>query len=601
MTPEQVKNIKKIKSNIAALEKQLPKIVEDKKKRAKWVSDIASLKSSIDIIERQVSKKVKKNGKETIANNIDFGAFKKDMQEHKSKVKALVEEVTPYFPKNWKELLQSTCYSPIKANELKKLQSLLVNAQSELSPWFNAINFYDNSFRREDSRNFEKPIKGNRESSLIHQHKELLATNKTLLEEMQQYADNYFTVVEEPKEEVKKEKKKEGEKEKSEEKKEEESLIILNGNYELIPKIEGEIKLNIGKVIPIKIEKLSDQKQFTIPQNSEGKLELKVFLAFKYNGLETVYTHTKNISASIKSDSNGKVAFVSMAHNEASSSKNLMDILIAEMVKSIREQEKKFNSKNNVPKKNQVPEKALYDFIDKQVKQQLMTTAIQATHTENSPVISINYKLTTNDLDVSLNATVDGGVTFPVEATIEGGTGIGANITGTKNAGGIELVLLAAEERLDIEDELTIQFNKEKEITLDGTDKKQLDVWWKEIKEDLKKTIEKEEASKEANKDISKDKLERKIERKLNKILTTPSAYTIKITGYASTTGKDADNKTLSNARAKSIENYLKNTLNIKGKIRIATPDGEDTCLKFNEDNKAVDNCRKATVYFLTN
>lgn len=602
MTPKQAQKIKKIKSNIAALEKQVPKIVNDKKKREKWVSDIADLKIQIDLVERQTTKEVVKNGKVTKETNLDFGAFKQDMEEHETKLYHLLNEILPLYPNDWEDLLKSTCYSPISAKDLKNIQTLLVKAKTELQALIYAVNFYSNAFKKEEE-NGPKPEMDQRAWHLITGTNKDIKDKEETLDRLQQYADNYFTVVEEPKQEKeeKKESKKAPPKKEKEEKKEDKSLMIHNGNYKLIPKIEGEIKLNTGKVIPIKIEKLNDKKEFTIPQNAEGTLELKVFLAFKFNDLETAYTHTKNISASIKSDSNGKVAFISMAHNEASSSKDLIDILIAETVKALKKQEEKFKKKHKVPQKHPLPEKDFYDFVNKQVKQQTMTTGAEATHGENSPVINIAYSLITSDLNISMNATVDGGVTFPVEATIEGGTGIGVDVKGTKNSGGVQLVLLAAEERLDIDDELTVKFNKEKEITLDETDKKQLDVWWREIQEELKKTIEKEEASKEGNKDIPKDKLERKVERKLNKILTTPTAYTIKITGFASTTGKDSENKAISNDRAKSIEKYLKNTLNVKGKILIATPDGEDTCLKSNEDNKAVDECRKATVYFLTN
>lgn len=583
MTPEQAQKIKKIKSNIATLEKQIPKIVDDKKKREKWVSDIASLKNSIDLIERQVSKTVNNNGQETTVTTLDFGAFKKDMEEHQTKVKALLKEITPLFPKDWEELLKSTCYSPIKANDLKKLQSLLVKAQSELNPWSNAINFYDNSFRKEGSRAFEKPIKGSRERGLIEQHREQLAENKALLEKMQQYADHYFTITDDKKEE------------KSEQKHDSinRELVIHHEKYKLIPSITGSIEWGSKVHEKINITSIDQHEKYTIPHDTSGTIKLELKQSFEFLGELTNYQETKSVSCSFSVDDKGVLTLGTLNSKSSSTSRDLVDVIFNKVSGMLDDESKKAKEKNP---KFKLPEKAALDAIRTHLHKQSFNSSISVS--KDGTNIKIELGLEVSDINVSIGA--DGSLEFKVGA----GAAVGANgsvsfdMKGKKSSDTIGIELVAGKSPINVKSTGTIHFEEEGSFTLDNFDKKELHGWWASTQTALKTAIRNHVSNKKENKGKSKEAIDELVEEKLDEILYTKKNYLIKIQGFASSTGEDGDNYTLSNKRAEEIAAYLKDKVKVKGTIEVISPNGEEDCKKVYKDNSKEAKCKKGTITF---
>ncbi|MGH1335267.1 MAG: hypothetical protein ACRBFS_04000 [Aureispira sp.] len=557
MTPEQEKKIKKIKANINTLEKALPKILDDKDKRATWVSDIAALKSSIDLIERQKTKSVNSNGKTTKETTLDFGAFKKDVEEHYNKLYVILNKLLPLFPTDWEKLLASTCYSPISSSDLNKIKTLLVKAKTEIQPLYSALNFYSNNFDTKEN-NPSKAKYTNRVYNFIEGTKKDVKEQETMLEKMQTYTDNYFSEIEEPKPDVNK------------------PMSIKIGKYGWSTTVNGTISWNGKQQSTITSEKNS----FEIPWSTKGSIELTVKVLFTYKGAETASNMTYISEYDFEVNDSGVLKIISQ--NIKKNNKDTKDIIQA-ISNTI------FSSAKDGGTLAKNQEKNLLTAINENVKNMLSACVITTNISDDKTQIitEVKAEVTSEKFSLAVNA----GATIPHGAEVGATGGYEIEMPAQKGNNRFSITLKASKEQSQVERNIKIQFNSRKDFKLDKGDMSSIRTWWNTTRIVLKREAE----LKFSQKTTSKKELQKMVNDYYKGIMQNPKAYTIHVTGFSS---KGISGKT-SRSRTASIINYLKKELEIKEEsITKESIHHSETCQ--NDDQELLDDkeCQTGTLTF---
>lgn len=560
MTPTQEKSIKNIKANINTLEKALPKIIDNKDKRAAWVRDIAALKNSIDLIERQKVRTVNRNGKMTKETTLDFGAFKKDVEEHYNKLYVILNQLLPLFPTNWEELLTTTCYSPISSSNLNKIKTLLLKAKTEVQPIYSALTAYKNNFDI-NQNNSSKEAYTNKAHNFITGTEKDVKEQEILLEKMQTYTDNYFTELEEPKPAINK------------------PMSIKIGKYGWSTTISGTISWNGKKQSTITSEKDS----FEIPWSTKGSIDLTIKALFTYKGTETASNMTYISEYDFEVDDKGVLKIISQ--NIKRDDKDTKDIIQA-ISGTI------FNSAKDRGTFAKDQEKGLLTAINENVKNMLSACDIATTISDDKTqiVTVVKAEVTSEKFSLAINA----GATIPHGVEVGATGGYEIEMPAQKGNNRFSIALKAAKEQSRVERDIKIQFNSRKDFKLDKGDMSSIRTWWNNTRIALKK----EAKLKFSQKTTSKKELQKMVNDYYTNIIHNPKAYTIHVTGFSS---KGTSGKT-SRSRTASIINYLKKELEIKEEsITKESIHHAETCQ--NDDQELLNDkeCQTGTLTFSVN
>lgn len=381
-------------------------------------------------------------------------------------------------------------------------------------------------------------------------------------------------------------------------------LKIIANDYAWTSHITGEVQWE-NQSKKIDINTLSDIPRFTIPWNTEGKLKLILSIKFQMEGVKREgYVQTRTIYSEFSVDENGKLkidALNSISTTETGSS--IIDIYsffiekritqFKTMIEKRKEEEdsgwmESIEDCYETVKEYINPTTPIIDAIKDELKALTFSTDITATATPNGNDSSIEIKtmheVTAKTIDLSAS---------PYNV----GAGIQFIIPGSKKTNNVATIRFEAEEieKEIIHHETEVLFDKEGEFTLDSDDELALDKWWKSVEATLKSKL----TAIERKKNTPQKDIESIVDDSINTILLGDQ-YTIKITGFASSTESEDKNNKLGYQRAASIKKYLVKTIKLDETRIRSTTDGKDTCKKNHGDNCSKQ-CRIGAVKFSLN
>lgn len=540
------KEIAQYKKDIQKLEKWAIKHLKDKRKHQDLVNEISKLKNLIDLLERQ------KDG------SLDWSGFREDVQEHSDKSKAYFKTLQKDLPFNWEQLMKEGCQMiDITPKKYKAIHTAHIQLKTELSAFYAAHAFYNQDSSR------KKFIPQDR--AFVEDTKKDMNAIQKKAKDIETYILPYLNPVKKEATPV----------EKTPSPPNSPKLSISADDYQWNVNIKGTVQWGKSEVQKFEVKSMGKSPTFSVPWNSAGYVTLDVSLQLVYKK-KTQHAQVKKqkIIANFKVDDKGVFTFLPLKNITTTKGASDFELLFYGIKESIEISTESISEAMRGP---------LNNFIMGELNKQGISTQIIPNKEGNSIVISISIQTADKNIDLSLSPLDVGvGSNFIIK---------GININNT--VASIDFKVVQPKEAI-FNSNTTIQFEKENQIALDQVSEKELHQWWEATKKDLLNTIIEQEKSK----NTPADTIDAIAQKRQLQILTDGNAYAIEITGFASSTGGDSKNIKIGSERAKAIENYLKNTLQIKGKI-LTQSNGEVDCKEKKGDNLPLKECKLGTIKFV--
>lgn len=549
---ENKKAITELTKKIANLERWALQYKNDKSRYDTFVSRIGSLKSSIDIIERT-----------TNDNKLILKDFKKDVQEHSGKAKKYFEELVSVLPFNWEQLKEECTTVEIDAKKHQSILGHIVKIKTEITAFYAAHNFYSNS---------EIAKKYYREQAFLAEIKKDVQSLDIKIKDIETYVLPSLAPVKAETAIIKNSDKKIHQNDTK--------LEINLGDFQYSVKITGTVQWDEEPPQKIIIDKIDESQVFQVPWNvKKGRLQLDATLTLKLNKkLQKTFVKTEQIYVSFSVNTKGEFEFSPLKNKPSVSTISTDDLLIDALEQLLEETIKG-------TKELKHPTKIVNKWLKTQLKGQGISTQIISTIQNRSVVIKINIETSDQNIDLSA-APFDVGISSSF--TLKGD-----KIEST--VGSVDFKIKQPTLKT-VSQPTTIQFDKEGEFKLDKNDENELQNWWRSVEETLKDKL----TAYEQSKNTPKDEIKELVDAKVDKILLSDT-YSIRITGFASSTESENKNNKIAANRAENIKKYLVKKLGInENRIRLIS-DGEKSCISKNGNDSNNAECRVGIIKFSIN